>query len=204
MGNVVRLEIRNKTSYKMDKNLLQISHNIIKDIEVIYDNQKYCLKTYKVEFDYNDKQKDKLDEQEYMNAWITIENKHKEEKTEVAGERFCIKVPIEKLDNEEYTLDFSWMKEERKKITGEVELFSKIINNIEKIFYKNVIGQDYDLNKNLKLKNKLEISMGKNKIEQVLMESQIIEGADRVNFLAKMYEKKDIGFSKVDIKINIQ
>ncbi|MCM1989183.1 hypothetical protein [Oceanirhabdus seepicola] len=204
MGNVIRIKIVDKTSHKMDEMFSLISDNIIKDIEVIYDNERYGLNTYKVEFDYHGKGQDKLNEQEYMITWIYLENKNRKRNSEEAGERFCIEVPIEKSDEEEYTLDYSWMKEKREKITGEVELFSEIINNIENIFYKNIIGQDYDFNNDLKLKNKLKISMDEKMIEGVTMESEVIDGADKVKFIAEMYEKKDIGFSKVDIKINIQ
>ncbi len=200
MGNVIRIKIINKTSYKMEKNLSLISEDIIKDIEVTYDDQRYALNTYKVEFDYDGKEKDKLNEQEYMIAWISLENNNENNNLE-EGQMFSVKIPIEKLDEEEYTLDCSWMKEQREKVNGEVQFFSEIINNIENIFYKNIMGQDYYSDKNVKLKNKLEISKGEKAIQGVLMESEIIDGTDRVNFIAEMYEKKDIGFSKVDIKI---
>ena len=204
MGNVIRIKIADKISSKMDKNFSLISDNLIKDIEVIYENEKYGLNTYKVDFDYHGKDNEKLNEQEYMLAWISLKNKDKKENSKEVNQRFCIKVPIEKIDEEEYALDCSRMKEQREKITGEVELFSEIINNVENIFYKNNIGQDYDINSNLKLKNKLRISMGEMTIEGVSMESEILNGVDQVKFIAEMYEKKDFGFSKVDIKINIE
>ncbi|WBW96528.1 hypothetical protein [Oceanirhabdus sp. W0125-5] len=198
MGNVIRIKTINKTSFKINEKFYQIVEDILKDVEITYGDEKYRLDSNKVEFDHERKEKNQSNEQHNINVWISLEKKKNNSQT---GENFCIKIPIEKLDEEEYTLDCKWMKKHRGNITGEIEFFSQIINNVENIFYKESMRYDYDLKGNLRVKNTLEISMGEKEIEEILMESEIIDGVDRITFIAEMYEKKDIGFSKVNIKV---